>query len=154
MQINLLALNATIESARAGEAGKGFAVVAGEVKELAQETARATADIVAQVNAIQTDTGAAVEGIERIGAVVGEINSQQVTIAAAVEEQSVTSAEVSRGITGAARGSTEIASAAAADDVADVTGRTRSEVEEARHAADELARMSTGLHQLVSHLRY
>ncbi|MFI5492225.1 methyl-accepting chemotaxis protein [Actinoplanes sp. NPDC051859] len=151
-QTNLLALNATIESARAGEAGKGFAVVAGEVKELAQETARATADIIAQVNAIQTDTGAAVEGIERIGAVVGEINTQQVTIAAAVEEQTVTSAEMSRGITEAARGSNEIA--AAADAVAGVTGRTRSEVEEARGAADELARMSADLHQLVSHFRY
>ncbi|MFC3384081.1 methyl-accepting chemotaxis protein [Couchioplanes azureus] len=151
-QTNLLALNATIESARAGEAGKGFAVVAGEVKELAQETARATADIVAQVSAIQTDTGAAVEGIERIGTVVGEINSQQVTIAAAVEEQSVTGAEMSRGITEAARGSSEIA--AAADAVAGLTGRTRSEVDEARQAADELARMSTDLHQLVGQFRY
>ncbi|MEV6601104.1 methyl-accepting chemotaxis protein [Actinoplanes sp. NPDC051346] len=151
-QTNLLALNATIESARAGEAGKGFAVVAGEVKELAQETARATADIIAQVNAIQTDTGAAVEGIERIGAVVGEINSQQVTIAAAVEEQSVTGAEMSRGITEAARASTDIA--AAADAVAVVTGRTRTEVEEARQAADELARMSADLRHLVSSFQY
>ncbi|MFN0030311.1 MAG: methyl-accepting chemotaxis protein, partial [Acidimicrobiales bacterium] len=73
-QTNLLALNATIEAARAGEAGKGFAVVASEVKELATETASATAGITARIEAIQSDTNAAVAAIEQINAIVGRIN--------------------------------------------------------------------------------
>ena len=85
-QTNLLALNATIEAARAGEAGKGFAVVASEVKERAQETARATEDISERVEAIQADTAGAVEAIGRITEVIAEINDFQATIAAAVEE--------------------------------------------------------------------
>ncbi|MCF6378842.1 methyl-accepting chemotaxis protein [Nocardioides KLBMP 9356] len=119
-QTNLLALNATIEAARAGEAGKGFAVVANEVKELAQETARATDDIAQRVQAIQADTSGAVVAIREIGDIVTAINDHQNTIAAAVEQQTATTQEMSRNVGEASTGTGEIATnisgvAAAAD---------------------------------------
>ncbi|MBD7952575.1 MULTISPECIES: methyl-accepting chemotaxis protein, partial [Oerskovia] len=108
-QTNLLALNATIEAARAGEAGKGFAVVASEVKELAQETAKATEDIARRVEAIQDDTSSAVGAIGEIADIIGRINDYQLTIASAVEEQTATTTEMSRGVQESATGASEIA---------------------------------------------
>jgi methyl-accepting chemotaxis protein len=97
-QTNLLALNATIEAARAGDAGRGFAVVANEVKELAKQTANATEDISQRIEAIQTDTKAAVQAITQITDIINQINDFQSTIASAIEEQTATTNEISRNI--------------------------------------------------------
>ncbi|NEK58982.1 methyl-accepting chemotaxis protein [Geodermatophilus sabuli] len=146
-QTNLLALNATIEAARAGEAGKGFAVVASEVKELAQETARATEDISRRVEAIQADTAGAVEAIGQISSVIGEINDFQATIAAAVEEQTATTNEMNRNVAEAAGGSRDIATAITG--LAAGTEETNARVADAQRAAAELARMSGDLSDAV-----
>ena len=97
-QTNLLALNATIEAARAGDAGKGFAVVAGEVKALSNQTAKATDDIQAQVSQMQAETKATVEAIGRIAASIERVNSVAAIVAAAVEEQTAATREISRSI--------------------------------------------------------
>jgi methyl-accepting chemotaxis protein len=107
-QTNLLALNATIEAARAGEAGKGFAVVASEVKSLANQTAKATEDIAAQVKAIQEATGGAVQAIQGISQTIGRVNEIATTIAAAVEEQGAATQEIARNVQQAAKGTNEV----------------------------------------------
>lgn len=117
-QTNLLALNATIEAARAGDAGKGFAVVATEVKELAGQTAAATNDIRDRIGAIQGTTQRAVQAISQIGDVVKEVNGVSRTIASAVEEQTITTREISRNIAEAAMAVDTVASGVAQSAVA------------------------------------
>ena len=151
-QTNLLALNATIEAARAGEAGKGFAVVAGEVKELAQGTARATEDIRTRVGAIQTDSAAAVSAIAEIGAVIDQINDTQNAIAAAVEEQTATTNEMSRNVGEVAGGSQQISANVA--EVAEAAAETTAAASHTAAAADELARVAHELQQSLTMFRY
>jgi methyl-accepting chemotaxis protein len=107
-QTNLLALNATIEAARAGDAGKGFAVVAGEVKSLANQTARATDDIRQQIGSVQEETKNTVAAIQGISTVVDQIRGISTIISSAVEEQMAATQEIARNIQQAAMGTQQV----------------------------------------------
>ncbi len=160
-QTNLLALNATIEAARAGEAGKGFAVVAAEVKELAKQTASATEDIRSRIESIQGSTGDAVEAIKEITTVITDVNEVSRTIAAAVEEQSITTREISEsvsqtasavdmvatGIGESATASREITKSIACVD--NEAKNTATAAEKTNVAGQEVSRLSLELDSLV-----
>jgi len=151
-QTHLLALNATIEAARAGAAGKGFAVVANEVKELARETAKATEDIRRKIEAIQSDTTDAIQGITEVSNIIAQINEIQAAIAAAVEEQSATTGEIGRNMADVAKGNLEVA-----NNITSVATAAKSTTEGAAYtnkAAGELAGLAATVQSLVSQFEY
>ncbi|WP_296996713.1 MULTISPECIES: HAMP domain-containing methyl-accepting chemotaxis protein [unclassified Thalassospira] len=121
-QTNLLALNATIEAARAGDAGKGFAVVAAEVKNLANQTEKATEEISGQISGIQKATGESVNAIGDIGRIIENINEIATTISAAVEEQGAATDEITRNVRGAADRTRSVS--ASITEVANETSKT------------------------------
>lgn len=142
-QTNLLALNATIEAARAGEAGKGFAVVANEVKDLARLTVRSSEEIDRKLSAIQQNTTSAVAAIGQITEIIDLLNESTTSVAAAVDEQAITSNEIGRSIGDAASGSTDIARNIMG--VADAAQGTSQGAASTQQAADQLARLSNDL---------
>ncbi len=165
-QVNLLALNATIEAARAGDAGKGFAVVAGEIKVLAAQTADASNLIKERIGLIERTTAATVSDIEGIHGVVGENADIVNTIAAAVEEQSLTAAEISRNMAELAGGIQEVnhnvgqssqVSQMIASEVAEIdgaTGRMNDSAAMVEKNATTLDGLAKGLTELVARYKF
>ena len=151
-QTNLLALNATIEAARAGEAGRGFAVVAAEVKNLAEQTAKATDQISAQVSSIQTSSASAVNAIRGISATINQMSEIAAAIASAVEEQGSATQEIARNVKQAAAGTTEISSNVAG--VRQAAGDTGAAAQQVLQASQELSQQSEMMRgQVESFLR-
>lgn len=142
-QTNLLALNATIEAARAGDAGKGFAVVASEVKNLANQTSQATEQISAQINTIQGETQDAVDAIQSIESIIGQITEVTTGIAAAVEEQGAATGEIAHNIELTSSDTTTVS-----DNITTINA----EISQAEQASQEVSSLAETLTQRTNSL--
>ncbi len=154
-QTNLLALNATIEAARAGEAGKGFAVVAGEVKNLANQTGKATEDISQQILAIQAETTRAVTAIQNVGTTIRRIDQISAAIASAVEQQNAATAEIARSIEQAAHATQSVSHNIGGVTIAvQETGRMSATVlSSAQKLSSDSKTLRTNIHGFVEKVR-
>jgi methyl-accepting chemotaxis protein len=154
-QTNLLALNATIEAARAGDAGKGFAVVAAEVKNLANQTEKATDEIAGQITGIQKSTGESVSAIEMIGSIIENINEIATTISAAIEQQGSATNEITRNVRGAADRTRAVSSSIT--DVANETAKTGElsgqVLQTAQTASEKVENLQTRINNILQDLR-
>lgn len=146
-QTNLLALNATIEAARAGDAGKGFAVVASEVKNLANQTSKATDEIATQIKSMQQSTELSAVAIQEITATISKANEISTAIAAAVEEQDAATQEISRNVQQAATGASDISANIA--NVTHASQQTSAGSSQVLTAAGDLARNGALLREQV-----